>query len=525
MLLLLLGLTVLLLAPTAGGATAADPFREHVSFCYGKENSPESLFQQGQALMQHVLMSESNQKAGPPLAGALPILLVCGHSGPCEDVLWQLTSNTSLSLPREDIVIYGHYMARGMSAPRFANNSVSAGAASLPLGIAEYPVCTRLSRASLAADAALQQTYASLAREFSTIICTFPGNQCAGFFRYQPKMLVLHFSHRWHHHLDATQSAEFREWMIEAYPDSASLAVAAGASAGADGVSKTKLTLVANNPFDVHHMYQYLGVVPLCLPSLYGNMLRYSYAPQDAPSAGGKASKQREVLLLPHHGSGGAFVQPATTSTRIANIRLPSTLAPTLAPSPRNRPAVRKRPSSAIIVEALRSRLPFSYVLKYTKEYLKRRFEYAELGRWKVALVLPYATHTSAINEALSVGVPLLLPSPPLLAALHKQHFLLTHVYLPPASPIALAPVHRQHCDIFTNTSSVCLVSWLRLADFYRFPSCTTFASMDAMPAILDGLFRNATRRWAASERQRAWVGEMLAVNTIIAKTGLTGAF
>lgn len=479
----------------------------HIDFCYGGQDEPESLHEQGQALMRRVLLAKSMKPVD------LPILLVCGHPAVCSDVIWQLTSNSTLHLPREQIHVYGHYLAGGMRDARFVDKNPKQSVSLGPL--AEVPTAWRLSRKILAADAGFSQTYADLSRRYPVVICTFPTNQCGGFFQYQPRLLVLHFSHRWHHHLDAAQALEFHSWMLEAFPDAGTAAFSIGKFIASplltDGAAG-KLVLVANNPLDVHHIYQYLGVLPLCLPSLYGGMLDYSYSPLDAPAL----NKEREILLLPH--------SPATVT---ASGAVPSKSS-----------ASSSSPSTSI-VEMVRSRLPDGYVLKYSREYLNRQFHYPELGRWKVAIALPHATHVAAINEALAMGIPLILPSHSLLAAMHVRYNLITQAHLPvplkvksghsapnAANTAERSPrLHDLHCDINTNASAGCLQQWLRLADFFRFPGNTVvkFSHMDALPGQINRLYLNDTRRREVSERQRAWIRGMLGVSSEIIWAGLTG--
>lgn len=444
---------------------------QYLQFCYGRPNEPNSLYKEAVSMFKSsyptLLSSIQTSKTlpSPMIKYQLPILLVCGHPGPCNDMLWLLKS---LSIPLAQIDIYGYYMARSMSSEAFRNNSPGPANLSLPLHIGEFPP-VRITQEIWSTNPDIRRTYQDLSSRYGTVLCLFPGNQCGGFFS-TAQNLILHFSHRWHHHLSDSLSHEFKSTLL------ARLQQQQSESQTQTGKAPW-ITVVANNPFDVHHIYQYLGVLSLCLPSLYGNMLNYTYHP---------LKKSMDVLLLPHHGNGNF------ANTGGAN-------------------------SFSLLVDKLTWHLQGRpYKIDFAKGFLHRRFEYDEIGTWTLGLVLPYATHTSAINEAYTIGLPLLLPHKELLAALHFEMKLMTHVYINSKLAPSVKITNHLHCDIDHHADRACLAEWLGYADFYRFPHTTLLAHRQDLPDVLDKLFSNESRRMSASQNVRMWVKRMLRVTSAL---------
>ena len=170
----------------------------------------------------------------------------------------------ALNISKNDIDIFGYYMAGGFTRSDKIRKSI--------LGKQRIYLANVIKQISVKAwfsgKSSERNNYTYVSKLYPTIVCEFPANECVGF---QPvaEKLVIRFSHRWYHH---ASSALFKEWV---YHD-----------------SFHKVILAANNPFDMFHIKMYLGMDAICIPSLYGNMMAFTYNP---------TRKNSDWLLLPRH--------------------------------------------------------------------------------------------------------------------------------------------------------------------------------------------------------------------------------
>ena len=394
----------------------------------------------------------------------LPILLVCGHPGPCSDMLWLLKQ--SLNISDNDIDVLGYYMAgnfnhfKGERKALIDSRKIKSNSITESISIHDW----------YSVNSTKRNAYIAVAEIYPTIICEFPANECVGF---QPvaKKLIIRFSHRWYHH---AITSTFKEWIRHD--------------------SFSKVVLAANNPFDIYHIKMYLGLDAKCIPSMYGNMLDIAYTPTRSYS---------DLLLLPHHSGGISYN------------------------------------SNASYLRFVTSHLSNTTKLKIAAEFLRKpKFDYVDLGKFVAGVVLPYASHTSSINEAYSIGIPLFIPSPALVANWHISRSnslncgifscgIMTHMRIGnnrdsfSSNLFGKATNEGNVCNIEKNASASCIADWISYSDFYNFPYVKIFDSWNSLEPLINNYVRNRTQLLSESSKSRRWVKNIIASASQVLLTNL----
>jgi hypothetical protein len=371
----------------------------------------------------------------------LPILMVCGHSGPCSDMKWLLIHGLGVS--QDDVDVYGYYYGSKSTAFNDKRKKHQSMLASLSKSFYQW---TNLS-------VALLDSYSKVTSIYPTIICEFPGNQCLNF-QYSANKLLIRFSHRWYHHTLWHEGAQiFQQRLIK---------------------NSSRIRIAANNPFDKEFTKHYLSIDPHCIPSMYGDLMHLQYKPKH----------EHDVMLLPHHGGGN---------------------------------------DSEYIPYFMEEFASHRFKLQYASSKLSRRFEYADLIRWKQAFVLPYALHTSSINEAYVLGIPLVIPSIAYAYQLHRSLRkstncgvytcgLFTHAHIGNGpSSLKILPAKARPCDILHNDSFTCVSHWLSYVDFYLFPDVWIVGSMDEAVKAIQHISKLSSKKLAVrSTKVKAWSKNIL---------------
>jgi len=384
----------------------------------------------------------------------LPILLVCGHPGPCSDMKWLLEQ--SLNISENDLDIFGYYLATSLTRLNKSRASIMRSKQlDLKNVVKSISVDEWYSKSSTN-----RSSFEKVASIYPTIICEFPANECVGLHPVAEK-LIIRFSHRWYHHAN---TKHFKQWIQHH--------------------SFQNVILAANNPFDIFHIKMYLGKDAVCIPSLYGNMFQYPYHP---------TRSHGDWLLLPHHPGGGI---------------------------PYN--------SKNSYLSFVRSNLPKDIKLQIATDFLrKKKFDYADLAKFPIGVVFPYASHTSSINEAYSIGIPLFIPRPLLLAEWHLSKSnklncgimscgMLTHMKIGNNYDFYSNHLYGNStnygttCNIEQNASISCITEWISKADFYNFPYVHLFSTWKSLYHVINNAFHNNHTLLNQSEQSRKWTHQMV---------------
>ena len=306
---------------------------------------------------------------------ATPVLLVAGHPGPSIDMQELLRS----FYHEKDVDIWGAYMANGQSYYRF-NPTQRGNVMDLVPPVRQWPL-----------QSSNETVIQTLSQMYAVIFAEFPGH-AGQYFASSDNIVLTRFAHRFNHRF-----GEHRK--VQPWPEF-------------DSCQARKAFLISvNNPFDIVHMYQYSGICPLHVPSIYGSWLKFPYV-----------ASRDWVMLLPHH----------------YNDRNPA------------------------YVKILKQLASLNITVGHANRILRtQRFHPRMLGESKIALVLPYAVHTSAINEVYAMGVPMVIPTKRYLAELHIQHGVLSHLFANLEARQNLRVVRSVLCDISLNSTAECLEEWL----------------------------------------------------------------
>jgi hypothetical protein len=162
-------------------------------------------------------------------------------------------------------------------------------------------------------------------------------------------------------------------------------------------------------------------------------------------------------------------------------------------------------------------------------------YKYTDLASHPLAVLLPYSVHSYGVVQAYAMGVPLLAPSPRLLATWHTRFGFVNHKgpgnapwrrnterkrvpndgyawlthdmrqwYSPPPDLINPDP---KGCSTDPNDACDADASerWLRFSEPYTWPHVTTFDSTDEVIPLARALLNNATRRREISDGMKAF--------------------
>ena len=152
-------------------------------------------------------------------------------------------------------------------------------------------------------------------------------------------------------------------------------------------------------------------------------------------------------------------------------------------------------------------------------------YKYTDLASHPLAVLLPYSVHSYGVVQAYAMGVPILAPSPRLLATWHTKFGFVNHKgpgntpwrrnaerkrvpndgyawlthdmrawYSPPATGL---PVDPRGCASDPNDAcdEKASEAWLQFSEPYAWPHITTFDSTDELIPIAHALMANASRR------------------------------
>ena len=284
------------------------------------------------------------------------------------------------------------------------------------------------------------------------------------------------------------------------------------------------------------------------LPNLCGYIgAKHSPEPKsDSATASAAASGRRrsqqwreEVLLAPARGineqlfgqlfraladfNAAAVGTPATAPPAPAGISIADAAAP--APcAPRSSRALNLRgcvyPNSNLTQDQ-KDRVQNASSVKLLQIVPIRRlypkFEYSDLARHRAVVVLPYQLSFMSLFEYYRMQLPLLVPTPQLLADWHLHLGVLSErtwdrVFQRPAARSALPRHPNSTCAMQTDPnndfSAAAVLEWVRLADFYQWPHVLQFGSWQQLFDLLGdaALLAETSRRMGqfnALERDR----------------------
>lgn len=160
-------------------------------------------------------------------------------------------------------------------------------------------------------------------------------------------------------------------------------------------------------------------------------------------------------------------------------------------------------------------------------------YKYTDLASHPLAVLLPYSVHSYGVVQAYAMGVPLLVPSPKLLASWHTRFGMVGHkgpgnvpwrrsserrqvpndgyAWLTHNSRGWWSPVpadDAQGCEFEPNDActEAASLAWLRHSEPYHWPHVVTFESIDELIAKARTLLGDSRRRRIISDGMKAFV-------------------